>query len=341
MTRAPLALLLLLLLRAAPAAAQGARVLVPGEALRSAPGSTVLAKLAQGTHLGVGAPRAGWREATLEGWIPATAVRGDAAGVVVTAGGGEDLRTAPGGQFAAYVPTGVFLERTGAEGGWVHVRRTGWVRDRAVRVEAAAPAVLAAPGGGPPRAAAAPRGTISTTPAAPPVAPARRPGARAGDAGAAILARPGADTLALLPPFAPVEVIGRQGAWTRVRVEGWVPDAALAAAGDSAGVMTDLTAAALMANPDTYRGRAITWSVQFIALRTAEPIRTDFRPGEPFLLTRGPGREVGFVYIAVPAGLLAAAKRLQPLQRIRVLARVREGRSPLMGAPVLELLELH
>jgi len=323
MNRAPLALLLLVLLRAAPLAAQAARVLPPGEALRSAPGASVLATLADGARVRVGAPRGGWRQATLEGWIAAGAVRGDSAGVVVTAPTGDDVRAAPGGPPTARVPTGVFLERLGAQAGWVHVRRTGWVRERAVTLQAGALPAAAAVAG-----------------PADPAAPAH-PDARAGDAGAAIVARPGADTLAHLPPFAPVEVVGRQGGWTRVRVEGWIPNGALAGVADSAGVSTDLTAAALMANPDSYRDRALAWSVQFIALRTAEPIRTDFRPGEPFLLTRGPGDEPGFVYIAVPPRLLAAARQLQPLQRIRVVARVRNGRSPLMGAPVLDLVELH
>ena len=155
------------------------------------------------------------------------------------------------------------------------------------------------------------------------------------------MANPGSDTLASIPAFAPLEVLGRQGGWTRVRVEGWVWTGTLAGAGDAPGVLSDVTAAALVANPDTYKGRVLAWAVQFIALRTAEPIRSDFQPGERFLLTRGPRAETGFVYIAVPPRLLAAAQRLQPLQRINVLARVRNGRSQLMGAPVLELVELH
>ncbi|HEX9106272.1 MAG TPA: hypothetical protein VF832_03580, partial [Longimicrobiales bacterium] len=142
MIRAPIALLLLL--GALPAAAQSARVLAPNEPLRSAPAATILATMAQGTPLRVGEPRAGWREATLEGWVGLAAVRGDAAGLVVNAAGGEDLRIAPGGGYAAHLPPGVFLERIDAQGPWVHVRRTGWVRERAVRLEAAAPAAGAA-----------------------------------------------------------------------------------------------------------------------------------------------------------------------------------------------------
>lgn len=330
------AFVLLLLCGAGPLSGQAARVLVAGEPLRSAPASTVLATLSQGVALQVGAPRGGWREATLEGWIPVAAVRGDVAssGVVVTAAAGEDLRLAAGGAVAARVPPGVFLERIGGDASWVRVRRTGWVRDRSVRIEAGMPLPAAAPVKGAPAAPAA-----ATADFAPPTA--ARAGARAGDGGAIIMANPGSDTLASVPAFTPLEVLGRQGGWTRVRVEGWVWTGTLAGAADAAGVLSDVTAAALVANPDTYKGRVIAWSVQFIALRTAEPLRTDFQPGERFLLTRGPARESGFVYIAVPPRLLTAAQALQPLQRIQVLARVRNGRSQLMGAPVLELIELH
>jgi len=344
MIRATIALVLLL--GAVPAAGQSARVLAPNEPLRSAPAATVLATLAQGTALRVGEPRGGWREATLEGWVALASVRGDAAGLVVNAPGGEDLRNGPGGAYAAHFPPGVFLERIEAQGPWVHVRRTGWVRERGVRLDAPAPATPGAspapvpsaagvPSAGGPAARVAVRAT-SALPAAPAL-----PSTRVGDAGAALLDRPGGDTLARVAPFGPVEVVSRQGAWTRVRLEAWLPSAALGSTADSAGAIGDLSAAALMETPDIYRGRALDWSVQFIALRSAEEIRTDFHPGEAFLLTRGPGRESGFVYIAVPPPLLPAARRLQPLQRIRVLARVRNGRSPLMGAPVLDLVELH
>ncbi len=333
MNRAAFALLLLL--GAAPLSGQAARVLVAGEPLRSAPASTVLATLAQGVQLQVGAPRGGWREATLEGWIPIASVRGDAgsSGVVVTAAAGEDVRMAAGGAVAARVPPGVFLERIGGDASWVRVRRTGWVRERSVRIEAGMPLPPAQPARGAPAPAATPAAV------APPTAP--RAGARAGEGGAVIMAQPGSDTLANIPAFAPLEVLGRQGGWTHVRVEGWVWTGALAGVADAPGVLSDVTAAALVANPDTYKGRVLAWTLQFIALRTAEPMRTDFQAGERFLLTRGPQRETGFVYVAVPQKLLAAAQQLQPLQRIRVLARVRNGRSPLMGAPVLELLELH
>jgi hypothetical protein len=320
-------LALMLLLPAAPASAQSARVLAPAEPLRAGPGATVLATMAAGAVLRVGAPQGGWREATLEGWIAAASVRGAAAstGLVVIVPGGEDIRGTPGGAAVARATSGVFLERTGESGPWFHVRRTGWVRARAVRLDAPPPGAMPA----------------ESAAAAPAVAAAPRAGARAGEGGTAVLVRPGADTLATVRPFAPLEVLGRQGSWTRVRVEGWAWTPALAGAADSAGVLNDLTAAALIANPDTYRGRVVAWTVQFIALRTAEPIRTDFQAGEPFLLTRGPGKENGFVYIGVPSRLLPAAHRLQPLQRISVVARVRNGRSPLMGAPVLDLVDFH
>ncbi len=104
--------------------------------------------------------------------------------------------------------------------------------------------------------------------------------------------------------------------------------------------MRDVSRAELQAEPDTFRGRLLEWTVQFIALREAERFRTDFLPGEQFILARGPGDDVGFVYLAVPGELLAEVRSLAPLQRFRALARVRSAASPLTGAPVLDLLEV-
>jgi hypothetical protein len=77
-----------------------------------------------------------------------------------------------------------------------------------------------------------------------------------------------------------------------------------------------------------------------MALQRADSVRTDFQRGEPYILARDPGGEPGFVYIAVPNTLLAEVRKLAPLERIEVVARVRSGRSPLTGHPILELVEL-
>ncbi|MGW8282417.1 MAG: hypothetical protein ACWGON_03860, partial [Gemmatimonadota bacterium] len=87
-------------------------------------------------------------------------------------------------------------------------------------------------------------------------------------------------------------------------------------------------------------GRRVRWSVQYVSLERAEPVRTDFYEGEPFLLARPADRAQGFVYIAVPPELLPQVESLRPLQTIEVLGRVRTGRSALMGVPILDLIAL-
>jgi hypothetical protein len=164
--------------------------------------------------------------------------------------------------------------------------------------------------------------------------------ATAGSGGAALLQSPDGDTLARVRPMTPMEVVATDGNWARVRVDGWVWLPGLASPSDTGAVLRDLSAAVITANPENFRGRTVEWRLQFISLERAERIRTDFYEGEPFILARGPGDENAFVYVAVPPERVAAVERLGPLERIVVLGRVRTGRSRVMGAPVLDLIEL-
>jgi len=144
---------------------------------------------------------------------------------------------------------------------------------------------------------------------------------------------PSGDTLAVLPENAAVQVVERDGEWTRVRVEGWTRSPVRSASGE-------LDLRTLRESPEAHRGKEVRWSARFIALRRAEAIRSDFTAGEPYILARDPNGEAGFVYIAVTPQQALAARRLLPLQKFAFVARVRTGASPLMGHPVLELVEL-
>jgi hypothetical protein len=155
----------------------------------------------------------------------------------------------------------------------------------------------------------------------------------------ALLMAPAGDTLGTIAADAPVQVVGRDGEWARVRVEGWVRVPAGTSLSPT-GPIRNLSLRSLREDPDRFQGRVVAWRVQFIGVQTADSLRTDFRPGEPYVLAREPDGEPGFVYLAVPAALLPAVRRLTPLQRVQVVGRVRTSRSPLMGHPVLELLEL-
>lgn len=105
-------------------------------------------------------------------------------------------------------------------------------------------------------------------------------------------------------------------------------------------MLTGVTREELQAEPGQYRGRRLQWTLQFIALQEAERFRTDLLPGERFVLARGPGDDAGFVYLAVPDELVENVETLTPLQRFRVVGRVRNVESPLTGAPVLDLIEI-
>jgi hypothetical protein len=364
-----MSLVLLLLAAASPLAAQDGAVAVERETLRAEPAGRAIATLTRGTPLHAGREQDGWREVTLEAWIWAQSIRPeqrDGHDHVVSARGGENLRAEPGGPILGRAATGMLLDLVERRDGWVRVRRTAWLPQAAVTTRAAGPAGTASPpartatrgvdhpsaGAAPGPAAAAPAAHAAGATAAAAVpartaaaAPPTRPDAAgtwtlAGDAGTAVLSAPGSDTLARLHPFASVEVVARDGNWARVRLDGWVWAPSLRAAGDTTGVVRDATPELLTASPDAFRGRLVELRLQFIALDRAEKIRTDFYEGEPFILARAVAGAAGFVYIAVPEELTDQVRRTAPLSRIRILARVRTGRSQLTGAPVLELVEI-
>jgi len=106
------------------------------------------------------------------------------------------------------------------------------------------------------------------------------------------------------------------------------------------GNILEITPDEVTQNPDAYRGRYVDWELQFISHEEAERVRTDFYEGEPFLLTRStdPGRT--FVYVAIPPERLADVRGLIPLERIRVVGRIRTGAAALTENPILDLLGL-
>ena len=301
--------------------AQTAIVAVEEENFRAGPNGPVLAELLEGTRLEAGQSDGRWQEATLEAWIWAPSVRADSrAGhdLVVSAEDGENLRAEPNGRRLGVARTGMLLDRVDARGRWIRVRRTGWIWSPSIRLTA------------PPDPAPPPEPTGRE---------ATREFTRVGD-DAVVRSAPDGDTVTRLRPGAEVEVLARDGDWVRVRLEGWTFAAALEGDTAAATVLRELTREELQAEPDRYRGRLVEWIVQFIALQEAERFRTDFLPGEQFILARGPGDDPGFVYLAIPNELREEIRTLTPLQRIRVVGRVRSAQSPLTGAPVLDLVEI-
>jgi hypothetical protein len=150
-----------------------------------------------------------------------------------------------------------------------------------------------------------------------------------------LLAAPASSAVGAINRGASVQVLSRDRGWVRVRVEAWVPDSVLAPADTN--YRAGLSAADLMADPAAARGRTVVWNVQFLALQTADPLRKGMTDGEPYLLARGPDSENALLYLVVPPSLLGTARALQPLARITVTARVREGRSEPVGVPILDI----
>ncbi|MDX1674495.1 MAG: hypothetical protein R3314_06875 [Longimicrobiales bacterium] len=301
--------------------AQSAVVAVEQENFRAAPNGVVVAELLEGTTLVPGDTEGRWREATLEAWIWAPSVRPDTRDghdLSVSASGGENLRVTPNGRRVGRAREGMLLDRVEERGDWIRVRRTAWIWEPSLRLTAPPDPVLS--------------GELEV----------REPTREFLEVGSDVVVRaaPSGDTVARLQPGASVEVVARDGDWARVRIEGWTFAASLAREAANAGVLEDVDREALQAEPDRFRGRMVEWTVQFIALREAEEFRSDFVPGERFILARGPGDDAGFVYLAVPEELVGEVRTLAPLQRVRVVGRVRSVESPLTGAPVLELVEI-
>ena len=302
------------------------------ENFRREPNGVVLARLATGISLRVIRREGNWTRVELLGWVWLRSLQNSddtAFDLVVAVADGENLRVAPSGRILARLEEGTLLDELGRDASWARVGRQGWVWSASLESEPAATE------SGPMIQPEAPR--FDTGPAA------RRPDgfASVGAVGAPILAAPDGDTLAVAAPRSDLEVVGREGNWVRVQLEGWMwmpdVDEATTEADDTP---TALEPGDLTADPSGHRGRVVSWTLQFISLERAEAVRTDFFEGEPFLLARFGGAEGRFVYVAVAPERLGEVEGLVPLERISVTARVRTGASALTDTPIVDLLSL-
>jgi hypothetical protein len=149
---------------------------------------------------------------------------------------------------------------------------------------------------------------------------------------------PDGPTAGAIDPDAPLRVLSRSGEWARVQFEGWVRSTDLAAA--PPGVLLGVSAAELRADPERFHGKVLRWTLQHIALQTADELRPDIPPGATYMLARGPSPERGFVYVVIPESQRAAVDRLAALTTLQVSVRVRAGRSRFLGHPVVDLITL-
>jgi len=296
------------------------------ENLRAEPQGVIVGRLLAGSVFPVVQLQGRWVQLDLQGWIWTQSVRVTDRGgfdLAVSVGPHENLRAEPSGAVLARLAEGALLESLEDIPGWTRVRRVAWVWGPSTDLTEARES--------------------SSAPASPSPGGARGGDGwwRSGSGGAPILTGPDGDTLAHARPGAELQLLARQGNWVRVRLDGW-SWAPLGVESDSviSSIVSEMTPEAVMQDPDAHRGRVVSWELQFVSHEEAERIRTDFYEGEPFLLTRATSPSRTFVYVAVPPERLAEVQGLIPLERIRVVGRIRTGASAFTENPILDLLEL-
>lgn len=312
----------------APAVAQERAAVATDENFRLDPSGDgrILARVTEGTEVRLGAARNGWREVTIEGWIWGPSVRRSGSpgfDLAVSASGGENLREEPNGRILARLETGALLEEVRRADRWIRVRRTAWMWEASLSPIRVSPA-----------------------PQPPPVAPRETPRDRPAEAaleqgrvvaGASLLSSPDGDTLARLAAPGSARIVARADGWARVLVEAWVREPDLGPANDSA--LAGVTAAEVRGGGAAYEGRTLRWTLQVIAVQTADELRRDMPIGQRYLLARGPMPETGFVYVLLTAEQARVIETLEPLSRLSIVGRVRRARSQYLGNPILDLLE--
>ena len=157
-------------------------------------------------------------------------------------------------------------------------------------------------------------------------------------ANVALRSAPDARALATIAPGANLIPLARERGWVRVRLEGWVPEKDVTPA-DTA-IRTGVSAADLRSDPQGSRGKVVRWSVQILATQKADALRRDLNPDETYLLARGPYEENALLYLVVPPSLMSAVKSIPELSQAMITARVRIGRSELVGVPILDILTI-
>jgi len=308
------------------ASAQNLATVRVEENLRAEPQGTIIGRLLVGSSFPVLQVNGRWVEVEIRGWVWTQSMQAtDRQGfdLTVSETPHENLRAEPAGAIQAYLLEGSLLQRLEDLPGWTRVKRDAWVWGPSLDLQGNLSV-----------------GTVPTPPS-PEATPAADNWWRSGPGGTPILTGPDGDPLAQTRPGAELEVLARQGSWMRVRLEGWIwAPSGTETDSVSTDIVTQVGPEELAQDPDSFRGRVVDWELQFISLEEAERVRTDFYEGEPFLLARTTTSSRAFVYVAIPPERLPEVQGLIPLERIRVVGRIRTGAAALTGNPILDLLEL-
>ncbi len=314
-----------------PLAGQEERRLEAPANLHRDPAGTPLVSLPAGAAVEAGEADGDWRQITVEGWIfqPSTSpTRREGFDLVVTSDEGENLRRVPNGPIVGRARVGTLLERVGEKGKWFQVRRDGWVPRTAVAAQAAAPART--------QQGRTPKRPAQPAPSAPVPQPVSSIEGVETIRETGLRRMPDSAPASTLPAGTPARVVGRSGEWVRVQVEGWVPEADLKPA--ESGVLAGITAAEVMATPDRFVGQTLDWRLQVIAVQLADELRPEMPAGQPYLLTRGPLPEPGFVYVTIPPGRIAEFRALPPLHEAVLRVTLKAARTRYLATPVAELV---
>jgi len=325
--RLPALLCAALALVASPLAAQSSVVFQRAAQFHATAGGVLLGEISAGTTLRGGPTQASWREVVLEAWIFSASLSVAQEGAFshrVDVTGGENLRSAPNGRIIARALNQVFLTRLSVQGGWSRVRRQVWVPQASL---AAAAQTTRAP-------AAAP--AVVTMPPPPPPPPPSPLPAEMGVVreGAQLSLGPGSAEVGRAPEPLRVEVLSRSGGWTKVRADLWVREADVGTAPPPEGM---LTLDQIITDPDKYIGARVTWRLQYLAIDTADELRPELPAGEPYLLTRGPLPESGFVYVAVTREQGERFRAMQSLQEFQAHGTIIAPRTRYLPIPVIRL----
>jgi hypothetical protein len=271
-----------------------------------------------------------WQQATIEGWIFTTSTGPSTRpefSLAVSLADGENLRTAPDGDVVARAIRGTGFTRLARRGGWTQVRRSVWIRlpaaiaqTPAVREPVPAPTTA--------QQTAAPQAATPATAAT----SSERVIVRKG-AGMAL--GPGGTSIGTAPDGMQAEVVERSGNWVRIRTDTWVlSEDVVPMPPDSARV----TLEQLRADPSRFVGQLVTWRLQFLSVQTADELRPELPPGMPYLLTRGPLPEAGFVYVAVTAEQVTRFRGMNPLDEFVARGTIRAARTKYLPTPVIDLI---
>jgi hypothetical protein len=324
-----------LLLFATPLLAQEEKPLAEPTDLQREPDGTPLVSLPAGAPVEAGKTQGDWHQVTVEGWISTSSTaptKREGYDLVVTPDEGENLRRSPNGPIVGRAREGTLLERIGARGKWTKVRRKGWVPREAVapkaRTQTEAPQTRQAQSEPVVQARAAPPAQAASKTAAPDAVETTR--------ATQLSATPGGAQYGSLQGGVPARVLGRSGEWAQVEVSGWVRQSDLQPA--QGGAFAGVTAAEVRAAPDRFVGQTLDWKVQLISVQTADELRTEMPAGQPYLLTRGPLPEPGFVYVTIPADSVTQFRGLPPLAELTLRVRLKAAKTRYLTTPVAELV---